>query len=172
MNSRRRDNTFPEAPPDDGAVSDYKKQPLVSSPAPPPPLYSASCARCCPLSSSYLVDPVSPRLGLVTLASAASWSLTISPVQPGDSGDYQCQLNTEPKLSLDVTLIVNGQLTASEILSELTELQFLGDSATQSALRYKKKKEIFSVFDADSRGHSGGQEGDKSSSQNNQNGGS
>ena len=75
MNPRRRDNTFPEAPPDDGLVSDYKKQPLVSSPAPPPPLYSASCARCCPLSSSYLVDPVSPRLGLVTLASVAPWSL-------------------------------------------------------------------------------------------------
>ena len=40
---------------------------------------------------------------------AVSWSLTITPVQPGDSGDYQCQLNTEPKLSLDVTLIVDGR---------------------------------------------------------------
>ena len=40
---------------------------------------------------------------------AVSWSLTISPAQPGDTGDYQCQINTEPKLSLDVTLIVDGQ---------------------------------------------------------------
>ena len=43
---------------------------------------------------------------------AVSWSLTLSPVQPGDSGDYQCQINTEPKLSLDVTLIVDGQSLA------------------------------------------------------------
>ena len=41
--------------------------------------------------------------------SAVSWSLHIAQVQPGDSGDYQCQINTEPKQSLDVTLSVVGQ---------------------------------------------------------------
>ena len=54
-----------------------------------------------------------PRLRVLVTQlspSAVSWSLSITPVQPGDSGDYQCQINTEPKLSLDVTLTVDGQL--------------------------------------------------------------
>ena len=41
--------------------------------------------------------------------SAVSWTLHIAHVQAGDSGDYQCQVNTEPKQSLDVTLSVDGQ---------------------------------------------------------------
>ena len=44
------------------------------------------------------------RLGPATLA----WKLYISEVSPADSGDYQCQINTEPKQSLDVTLMVSG----------------------------------------------------------------
>ena len=44
------------------------------------------------------------RLGPATLA----WKLYISEVGPADSGDYQCQINTEPKQSLDVTLMVSG----------------------------------------------------------------
>ena len=44
------------------------------------------------------------RLGPATLA----LKLYISEVSPADSGDYQCQINTEPKQSLDVTLMVSG----------------------------------------------------------------
>ena len=53
-----------------------------------------------------------PRLRVEVVevsASSLSWRLHISQVQPGDSGDYQCQINTEPKLSLDVTLRVSGE---------------------------------------------------------------
>ena len=54
--------------------------------------------------------------------------------------------------------------------SDKTKVDLLGDSATERALRPKKKKDIFSVFDADSGGRLGlrGQEGDKSFSPNNQ----
>ena len=54
--------------------------------------------------------------------------------------------------------------------SDKTKVDLLGDSATQRALRPKKKKDIFSVFDADSGGRLRvrGQEGDKSFPPNNQ----
>ena len=68
-----------------------------------------------------------PRLRVLVTQlspSAVSWSLTISPVQPGDSGDYQCQINTEPKLSLDVTLLVPGQLLPGSGLSDKTNQSF------------------------------------------------
>ena len=40
---------------------------------------------------------------------AARWLLTIHNVSTTDAGDYQCQLNTLPKHSLDVTLVVTGK---------------------------------------------------------------
>ena len=55
-------------------------------------------------------------------------------------------------------------------ISDKTKVDLLGDSATERALRPKKKKDIFSVFDADNSGRLRvrGQEGDKSFSPNNQ----
>ena len=65
------------------------------------------------LSVGGLVFSSDPRLRVMVSRlspTAVSWSLTISPAMAGDSGDYQCQINTEPKLSLDVSLSVEGQL--------------------------------------------------------------
>ena len=64
------------------------------------------------LSVGGLVFSSDPRLRVVVTKlspSAVSWTLNIAHVQAGDSGDYQCQVNTEPKQSLDVTLSVDGQ---------------------------------------------------------------
>ena len=64
------------------------------------------------LSVGGLVFSSDPRLRVMVSRlspTAVSWSLTISPAMAGDSGDYQCQINTEPKLSLDVSLSVEGQ---------------------------------------------------------------
>ena len=59
-----------------------------------------------------LVFSSDPRL-LVTVSQLSSttisWKLFISDVSGLDSGDYQCQINTEPKQSLDVTLLVTGK---------------------------------------------------------------
>lgn len=42
-----------------------------------------------------------------------SWGLLIEDTTTRDSGDYQCQVNTEPKESLDVTLIVTDKNSES-----------------------------------------------------------
>ena len=44
-----------------------------------------------------------------------SWGLLIEDTTTRDSGDYQCQVNTEPKESLDVTLIVTGNVDIAKI---------------------------------------------------------
>lgn len=38
-----------------------------------------------------------------------SWSLHITNVRSEDSGQYECQINTEPKLKSNVTLLVRGK---------------------------------------------------------------
>lgn len=38
-----------------------------------------------------------------------SWSLHITNVRSEDSGQYECQINTEPKLKINVTLVVRGR---------------------------------------------------------------
>lgn len=36
------------------------------------------------------------------------WTLRVSPAQPRDSGAYECQVSTEPKISLSYRLTVVG----------------------------------------------------------------
>ena len=59
-----------------------------------------------------LVFSSDPRVGLVSPSTpgliVGSWSLQIQEASPRDSGEYQCQVNSEPKESLDVTLVVRG----------------------------------------------------------------
>jgi len=60
-----------------------------------------------------LVFSSDPRVGLVSPSTpgkiVGSWSLQIQEASPRDSGEYQCQVNSEPKESLDVTLVVRGE---------------------------------------------------------------
>ena len=59
-----------------------------------------------------LVFSSDPRIGVVSSTrpgqAAGTWSLQIAEAALGDSGEYQCQVNSEPKDSLDVTLVVRG----------------------------------------------------------------
>jgi len=40
---------------------------------------------------------------------SANWTLQIKYPQPRDSGVYECQINTEPKMSLSYTFNVVGE---------------------------------------------------------------
>ena len=59
-----------------------------------------------------LVFSSDPRIGVVSSTrpgqAAGTWSLQIAEAALRDSGEYQCQVNSEPKESLDVTLVVRG----------------------------------------------------------------
>ena len=59
-----------------------------------------------------LVFSSDPRIGVVTPwpgRTSGTWSLQIQEVSVWDSGDYQCQVNTQTKERLDVELVVRGQ---------------------------------------------------------------
>ena len=43
-------------------------------------------------------------------AGVDSWILQIKPTQLKDAGEYQCQVNTEPKISFSVFLRVKGKI--------------------------------------------------------------
>ena len=53
-----------------------------------------------------------PRIGVVAPSRPGqlfgTWTLQIQKVGPRDAGEYQCQVNTEPKISLPVFLTVTG----------------------------------------------------------------
>ena len=59
-----------------------------------------------------LVFSSDPRIGVVSPTSPGqafgTWSLQIDEAALKDSGEYQCQVNSDPKESLDVTLVVKG----------------------------------------------------------------
>lgn len=43
-----------------------------------------------------------------------SWGLIIKNVQHKDSGQYECQINTEPKMKRYITLIVKGKQASNQ----------------------------------------------------------
>ena len=61
-----------------------------------------------------LVFSSDPRIGVVSHRSPeqtfGTWNLQIAEAALRDSGEYQCQVNSEPKESLDVTLVVIGDM--------------------------------------------------------------
>lgn len=40
---------------------------------------------------------------------ATDWSLLITNVKIADQGQYECQINTEPKMKLNINLLVKGE---------------------------------------------------------------
>ena len=55
-----------------------------------------------------LVFSSDPRISVVT-KTHGTWSLQIQDVSVWDSGDYQCQVNTQARERLDVELVVRGE---------------------------------------------------------------
>ena len=58
------------------------------------------------LSSGNTLFSSSPRLRLLHSPGSPDWNLQIGPLVPEDDGTYECQANTEPKLSQKVQLNV------------------------------------------------------------------
>ena len=52
----------------------------------------------------------------------SDWQLQIDAAQTKDSGLYECQVNTEPKINWPVTVHVEGKPFIYPFLSELSEL--------------------------------------------------
>ena len=71
------------------------------------------CSDVVVLTVGSLVFSSDPRMGVVHLPrpwqEMSVWALRISQVAERDQGVYQCQVNTEPKISLPVNLAVAGR---------------------------------------------------------------
>jgi Immunoglobulin V-set domain len=52
----------------------------------------------------------------------ADWSLLINSVTMGDQGLYECQVNTEPKMKLNINLMVKGEHEASPFMNNFSNL--------------------------------------------------
>jgi len=59
------------------------------------------------LSHADILFSSSDRLTILHAAGSVDWNLQISDVNPQDSGEYECQVNTEPKVSRLVYLTVS-----------------------------------------------------------------
>ncbi|KAG7164243.1 Zwei Ig domain protein zig-8-like 15 [Homarus americanus] len=89
---------------------------LQSSPSPAvsphqlsPPHQQSPLTSCLPLTSSLPSPAVSPWQ-VVHAEGSQEWTLVVRYTQLRDAGVYECQVNTEPKLSRHVTLRVHGNL--------------------------------------------------------------
>lgn len=49
------------------------------------------------------------RFSVIHPPSSDDWDLKIDYAQPRDSGIYECQVNTEPKINLAITLEITGK---------------------------------------------------------------
>ena len=74
--NRRNDNKHdPDVNYERGGLAEYKNIPSVSPLTEYPPLYSSCCSKCCPQSTSYIVDQSSTLLGLVDMSQYYAASL-------------------------------------------------------------------------------------------------
>ena len=68
-----------------------------------------------------------PRIGVVASSGPGqvfgTWTLQIQRVGTRDAGEYQCQVNSEPKESLDVTLVVKGWCFSNTHIFDMKHLQ-------------------------------------------------
>jgi neurotrimin len=49
------------------------------------------------------------KVNLENAVDATDWSLLITNVKMEDQGQYECQINTEPKMKLNINLMVKGE---------------------------------------------------------------
>lgn len=50
-----------------------------------------------------------PRFSIWHGGGGDAWTLRLSGVRPEDAGRYECQVNTDPKMSLGIVLQVQGK---------------------------------------------------------------
>ena len=83
------------------------------------------------LSSGNTLFSSSPRLRLLHSPGSPDWTLQIGPLVHEDEGTYECQVNTEPKLSRTVQLNVmsGSQLSELERTGPGPALALQGDSS-------------------------------------------
>ena len=49
------------------------------------------------------------KVNLENAVDSTDWSLLITNVKMEDQGTYECQINTEPKMKLNINLMVKGE---------------------------------------------------------------
>ena len=69
------------------------------------------------LTSDVLTFTGDQRFSAHHASDSNSWALQIKYTQLRDAGEYQCQVNTEPKISFSVFLTVKGKLSIIGSLS-------------------------------------------------------
>ena len=69
------------------------------------------------LTSDVLTFTGDQRFSAHHASDSDSWALQIKYTQLRDEGEYQCQVNTEPKISFSVFLSVKGKLEKRGFLS-------------------------------------------------------
>ena len=91
-----------------------------------------------------------PRISIVSPGAHGqtfgTWSLQISPTSVQDSGEYQCQVNSEPKEALDFTLLIKGikfLLVTTVLLSPSLQRK---NMMTLLIKAEKKKSSLFSTI--------------------------
>lgn len=79
--------------------------------APPTPPISVSryVSKKANIPTSSFINPPCDSLQVLRPDNSANWTLQIKYPQPRDSGVYECQINTEPKMSLSYTFNVVGE---------------------------------------------------------------
>jgi len=92
------------------------------------------------LSSGPTLFSSSPRMKLLHFPSSPDWTLQIGPLVQEDEGTYECQLNTEPKMSSVVQLNVALSSRSSNARVEGAALALQGEQSLEY-LR-KQKTEI------------------------------
>ena len=80
------------------------------------------------LTSDVLTFTGDQRFSAHHASDSNSWALQIKYTQIRDAGEYQCQVNTEPKISFSVFLTVKGKLPIRiqlQLLSLITSFTIL-----------------------------------------------
>eukprot|EP00092_Neocalanus_flemingeri_P057222 GFUD01067950.1.p1 GENE.GFUD01067950.1~~GFUD01067950.1.p1 ORF type:complete len:333 (+),score=81.11 GFUD01067950.1:485-1483(+) len=83
------------------------------------------------LSSGNTLFSSSPRLRLLHDPGSPDWTLQIGPLVPEDEGTYECQVNTEPKLSrvVQLNVMAGSQLSEGKSKGPGPAMALQGDSS-------------------------------------------
>ena len=92
------------------------------------------------LTSDVLTFTGDQRFSAHHASDSNSWALQIKYTQLRDAGEYQCQVNTEPKISFSVFLTVKGKLFTQYYI--LHQLHFLNSDQIIRNYHYFFPKQI------------------------------
>ncbi|KAL6259712.1 hypothetical protein P5V15_009625 [Pogonomyrmex californicus] len=95
------------------------------------------------LSADILMYTSDLRFQVIHPDKSENWTLQIKSPQQRDSGVYECQVSTEPKMSLNYTLNVVGECRITKLFTRLARLRKSRawvDSVSKSSLDEKTLK--------------------------------